>query len=310
MAFCDSCHVPGRILAEKPKWKDVDQDGQPGASQVYLSLDPYQRQELTDMAERVLYNPDYSVTEEFKNRLPIWTRHRLTEHIDMVRSHRYYIRLVHERFLSVFDEVSFDTIMAHDLSKVTSFYELVGQTDRWVWGQETAMWSRALRTHYELNDHHPEYHLSSDVKQENMTKEALQESLVDMVSARWERRLHGNPKVTSQELGDLLPQYLTRYTDFDRAKVLVMLEDIKEHDQVMEGQRRLLKGRHEGEQRRRRSLKNLQGGGGGANSSALRARWNEVVLHSGGPNPFKIDHDNWIKWVEEKGHRRYANVYT
>ena len=54
----------------------------------------------------------------------------------------------------------------------------------------------------------------------------LQESVVDMLAVRWERRLGGDLTVTAAQLADIPAVFLQRYTEGDRERVRILLDKI------------------------------------------------------------------------------------
>merc|ERR1712062_147793 len=61
----------------------------------------------------------------------------------------------------------------------------------------------------------------------NMPIKYLEESIVDMLACRWERKLGGNPIVTNEELCNIEEIYLKRYTYHDKMMVIAILNKIK-----------------------------------------------------------------------------------
>ena len=55
---------------------------------------------------------------------------------------------------------------------------------------------------------------------------SLQESVVDMLAVRWERRLEGNLTATATQLADIPAVFLQRYTEGDRGRVRILLDKI------------------------------------------------------------------------------------
>ena len=56
----------------------------------------------------------------------------------------------------------------------SSFVELIGYTDRFVWGRNSLAWEKALAHHYNNNKHHPQHW----GKEGNMPTADLQESVI------------------------------------------------------------------------------------------------------------------------------------
>jgi len=151
--------------------------------------------------------------------------YRVSETLQKTRSHRRFIRKVYTRFLPLFPHLKEATVEAHDLSKF-SFIELVGYTDRWVWGRESPLWLEALEHHYTHNSHHPQH----SAQDEEMEDTDLQESVVDMLACSWERREGGREDLSAHSLasGTEDPRFLARYLPGDRHKVVQLLRRIKD----------------------------------------------------------------------------------
>ena len=73
---------------------------------------------------------------------------KVKEHIEDVLLHKRTIVKVYERFQTIFKSVTMDAIKKHDDSKVNSFVELLGYTDRFVWDNDSPHWRVALDHHY------------------------------------------------------------------------------------------------------------------------------------------------------------------
>ena len=156
------------------------------------------------------------------------------EHFEVTLSHKMFIQKAYKRFLHYLDlhNLRNDMIDAHDNSKLTSFLEIVGYTQRWIWNVKSDIWGQALHHHFTSNSHHPEYYSKKNGKngetvQNDMHHLDLLESVVDMIACRWERKLGGKEDVTNDQLVDIEPIFLKRYTMNDRAKVLHILHDLK-----------------------------------------------------------------------------------
>ena len=119
----------------------------------------------------------------------------------------------------------------HDQSKLQSFTEIIGYTEKWVWLKHTPIWEMALNHHYQNNPHHSEHFRDTDQMgrktSKNMPIKYLEESIVDMLACRWERKLGGNPNVTNEELCNIEEIYLKRYTHHDKMMVIEILNKIK-----------------------------------------------------------------------------------
>jgi hypothetical protein len=60
-----------------------------------------------------------------------------------------------------------------------------------------------------------------------MTDSDLEESVIDMLACRWERKLSGSENVTKANLVENFEEYfLQRYTDGDRIKVKNIIKKI------------------------------------------------------------------------------------
>ena len=55
----------------------------------------------------------------------------------------------------------------------------------------------------------------------------LEESIVDMLACRWERKLGGNPNVTNEELCNIEEIFLKRYIHHDKMIVIEILKKMK-----------------------------------------------------------------------------------
>eukprot|EP00092_Neocalanus_flemingeri_P075615 GFUD01093693.1.p1 GENE.GFUD01093693.1~~GFUD01093693.1.p1 ORF type:complete len:288 (-),score=48.87 GFUD01093693.1:115-957(-) len=147
---------------------------------------------------------------------------KINEHVECTRSHKQFIEKTFHRFRSVFKHLQAKTILAHDQSKL-SFIELVGYTDRWVWGRNSQLWEQALAHHYEHNSHHPQHVLGV-----RMTPEDLEESVVDMMACHWERKEGGEDEVSAENIAGFGEFYLERYLSEDRKIVVELLRKIRE----------------------------------------------------------------------------------
>ena len=55
---------------------------------------------------------------------------------------------------------------------------------------------------------------------------ALVESVIDMLACRWERNFKGSENIKNEDLLDIEESFLVRYTDNDRDKVKVILNQL------------------------------------------------------------------------------------
>ena len=156
----------------------------------------------------------------------------IREHFVVTMSHKTFIMKVFNRFRQYFESVNLKEkqISKHDDSKLTSFLEIVGYTQRWIWNEKTDIWKEAWKHHYTSNSHHPEYYVFSDEKgqkvQSDMEYFSLVESVVDMIACRWERTLSGWDDVSTDQLLDIEEHFLNRYTIGDRERVKKLLENL------------------------------------------------------------------------------------
>ena len=151
------------------------------------------------------------------------------QHFAKSLSHKKFILKSFTRFKSFFESINLkrEQVEIHDDSKLTSFLEIIGYTQRWIWNTNTDIWRDALRHHYHTNSHHPEYYQSvsenGGVIQENMKYLDIVESVIDMLACHWERKLNGKENVENKDLLDIDELFLKRYTDEDRIKVKSLL---------------------------------------------------------------------------------------
>ena len=153
-------------------------------------------------------------------------------HFIVTLNHKRFIRKSFLRFKTYFESLGLklEDIDKHDDSKLTSFLEIIGYTQRWIWKIKTDAWEDAWKHHYTANPHHPEYYLHVDENgetfQDNMRYLDLVESVIDMVACRWERQLKGREDVTNDELLYIEEFYFTRYTASDRIKVAKLINQL------------------------------------------------------------------------------------
>ena len=55
---------------------------------------------------------------------------------------------------------------------------------------------------------------------------AMVESVIDMLACRWERNFKGSENIKNEDLLDIEESFLVRYTDNDRDKVKVILNQL------------------------------------------------------------------------------------
>jgi len=147
---------------------------------------------------------------------------KINETIQVTRSHKKYIEKTFYRFRSIWKHLQESSVLAHDQSKF-SFIELIGYTDKWVWGRNSPLWEDGLAHHYQNNTHHPQH--TPGVR---MTPEDLEESVVDMMACHWERKEGGGDDVTAERIGGFSDFYLERYLPQDRQIVVELLRKIRE----------------------------------------------------------------------------------
>ena len=159
---------------------------------------------------------------------------RVRDHFMATLSHKKFINRSFSRFQKYFESIglSKEQVNKHDDSKLTSFQEIVGYTDRWIWNIKTNAWNKAWIHHYTNNPHHPEYYINSDENgkkvQRDMGYVDLVESVVDMIACRWERVLRGNEAVTNQMLLDIHDSFLKRYTYKDQINVRKLINQLSQ----------------------------------------------------------------------------------
>ena len=163
---------------------------------------------------------------------------KVREHFVVTLNHKRFILKSFTRFQKFFESLNLqrEQVERHDDSKLTSFLEIVGYTQRWILEKKTDLWEEAWKHHYTTNSHHPEYyqHLlgNGDIKKENMSDLDIVESVIDMLACRWERKLDGKDDVDKKELLDINEFYLKRYTDDDRVKVKTLLKQLMNNPDI------------------------------------------------------------------------------
>ena len=152
------------------------------------------------------------------------------QHFVITLSHKRFIKKSFLRFQDYFESMGLkeEQINKHDDSKLTSFLEIIGYTQRWIWNEKTEIWNEAWRHHFTSNSHHPEYYTDLDGKQENVQSDMehfdLMESVIDMIACRWERQLEGKEDVKNEQLLQIGDYFLNRYTNNDRGRVKKLLK--------------------------------------------------------------------------------------
>ena len=101
--------------------------------------------------------------------------------------------------------------------------EIVGYTDKWTWHRCSQLWGLALDHHYQHNPHHPQ-----NTPGLQMTHEALEESVVDMMACHWERQEGGEDDISAERVVGFSDFYLNRYLQADKEIVLELLRKIRE----------------------------------------------------------------------------------
>ena len=156
------------------------------------------------------------------------------DHFVVTLNHKKFIQKSFARFKHFFESIHLkqEQIEKHDDSKLTSFLEIVGYTQRWIWNKNTDAWKDAWKHHYTTNSHHPEYYQcllgNGEITQTDMNDLDIAESVIDMLACRWERKLNGKEDVEKRDLLDIEEFYLKRYTDRDRVKVKNILKQLME----------------------------------------------------------------------------------
>ena len=103
-------------------------------------------------------NNSVSLTEDYN----LFIEFRVREHFAESISHKSYLEKVFDKIGGrYFPNVTFNDVSNHDNSKLASFVEVVGYTERWVWRDSVngLAWQKALDHHYKHNSHHPEFHI-------------------------------------------------------------------------------------------------------------------------------------------------------
>ncbi|KAJ3014624.1 UNVERIFIED_CONTAM: hypothetical protein HDU68_000196 [Siphonaria sp. JEL0065] len=146
--------------------------------------------------------------------------------MEIALSHKSYITRTYTRFqpAQLFPNLTLETILVHDNSKVNSFLEVVGYTERWVHlNKDSPNWEPSLHHHLTHNSHHPEFRVDPEKGTPlEMEPSDLEESVVDMLAIRWERNLNGVGELAG--LVAVEPKYLERYHPADRPRVQVLLD--------------------------------------------------------------------------------------
>jgi len=143
------------------------------------------------------------------------------EHIQYSVNHKRFIEKTYRRFRKCLPNLGEESILKHDDSKF-SFIEIVGYTDRWTWGKSSLLWEEALQHHYANNPHHPQFY-----QDKRMTRESLEESIVDMMACHWERKEGGGDEVPAEKIAGFSDFYLERYLPEDKLEVVALLEQIR-----------------------------------------------------------------------------------
>ena len=90
---------------------------------------------------------------------------RAKEHFEQTLSHKLYLEKVFDKIGGrYFPNVTFSRVANHDVSKLSSFVEVVGYTDKWIWrsNETSEEWNVALKHHYDHNSHHPEFYVDQN----------------------------------------------------------------------------------------------------------------------------------------------------
>ena len=148
----------------------------------------------------------------------------IKKHFEIVDSHREWVMKSYERLQKYVPHMTVRDAKNHDLSKY-SIEQSIGYTAKLVHGVEGSnnVWVESHMDHYQKETHHPEHFPGKSP----MPKDALDESLVDMVACRWERDLDKDESLTNNKLVDFDPKYLLRYCDEDRGYIEDLIKQIK-----------------------------------------------------------------------------------
>lgn len=157
---------------------------------------------------------------------------KVREHFNATLSHKKFVQKTFSRFQKCFESygITKEQINKHDDSKLTSFIEIVGYTDRWILNIKTDEWNQAWKHHCANNPHHPEYFIIDKSGQNvriDMDYLYLVESVIDMIACRWERPLYGSDLVSNQNLLNIDKNFLKRYTSNDRMKVRAIIDQLQ-----------------------------------------------------------------------------------
>ena len=149
--------------------------------------------------------------------------YEVDKHIKKTESHKDFIIRTYRRLNMYFPTVTESQVEKHDQSKY-HFKQIIGYTKRFVHScsQEDKIWLDALKDHYQKENHHPEHH-----KTENMPRNYLEESIIDMIACHWERELEGISSVNNYELANIRKEFLYRYTEDDRNEAEKLLKKIQ-----------------------------------------------------------------------------------
>ncbi|KAL4237419.1 hypothetical protein ACF0H5_002136 [Mactra antiquata] len=164
-------------------------------------------------------------------------------HLKVVTSHRRWMRLSFEFLENIgvkFSDKMPRLIRVHDLSKFTH-REVLGYAVMFGDGSvgwrkleieaEKMEWDNSLYNHYAGNPHHPEYFypMKDDGSRDKSVpmlkldtingKDYLDESLIDMLSARGERNLANDETFNVKKWMDIPDRYLFRYAEEDKQYV-------------------------------------------------------------------------------------------
>ena len=83
---------------------------------------------------------------------------KVEDTVRLIMSHRKAVQKIWKRFRKQLPNLDAQTVKVHDVSKTDSLEELLGLTDRYVWGFDSPLYREALRLHISTNPHHPQFY--------------------------------------------------------------------------------------------------------------------------------------------------------
>lgn len=177
-----------------------------------------------EMFDLVMATPEMPDTFDGDAEAPEIDDDDVRKHLESVKSHKDAILKLGLQIPG--RPVSWERLRRHDDSKLTRA-EVRGYVDRWVHGEKTEAWERAVEHHFQNNDHHPQFW------EGDMEEPALKESVVDAMACIWERKL-GMEKVNIASLCDWSEKDFERYTPSDRRKVKELLAEFAAYGVVLD----------------------------------------------------------------------------